>query len=316
MCQIIYSPSGIIPANLDAQCEAEARKNSDGVGIMHVDQAGGIVAYKSEKSSDYPSMLRIIRGLPKDTAWAIHFRYGTSGLKNKENAHPHSVGDGHWMMHNGVFNIDEPKGEQSDTAILASAMRGYPTRSKQAFLKEFWDRYGWASRVLVAGPAGWYYHGQWQHYTDCKGVYSSCGLAYVYSGKPYSGYHGGSCATGYYGDDDTGRLPFKTWAERQKENREATKVKIAQSNKVADAVVDWDDSEENDITRTDLEAINDDPPEGIWEDGLWNILETVQSQVKDGITSKSSDSEIVRWVQKYPHRAAKVFREVFKQLSY
>jgi hypothetical protein len=121
MCQIIFSPQGKLCNFADFR-EAN-NDNNDGIGVM---SAAGVQKFfgkrQMRRAWEYVNILA-----DNGYAWAVHFRYGTAGLRDRSNVHPFTSECGvHWM-HNGVFRQSElydRENRKSDTAMLVELMLG------------------------------------------------------------------------------------------------------------------------------------------------------------------------------------------------
>lgn len=123
MCCIIYTPKGWVTIPLDHMRNAHKR-NDDGWGFMYAQDGKIIMDRDVTKHDDFLARLKAV---PEDQELVVHFRFGTSGSKGKEMAHPFPVfedDEGNCtlaMMHNGViastFKPDYKEG-LSDTAVM------------------------------------------------------------------------------------------------------------------------------------------------------------------------------------------------------
>lgn len=122
MCVAILKPGGKSVTKEDM--EACFKRNPDGAGFMYPKE-GKVVVVKGLFTFDafwkaYQNHLP--QAVTKDgrgVAMSIHFRIGTSGLKDKKNCHPHVVAEDCAFIHNGVMREyeDRTKGQEhkSDT---------------------------------------------------------------------------------------------------------------------------------------------------------------------------------------------------------
>lgn len=114
MCLLI-TQSATAPILSDAWLEDFHAYNSDGAGIMYVEN-GKLHVHKivPKDSSDF---IKLYREHAEGRNCAIHLRYKTHGAIDHENTHPYEVfGEDHpdgalWMMHNGVLST----GNDADT---------------------------------------------------------------------------------------------------------------------------------------------------------------------------------------------------------
>ena len=114
MCLIVSAPKGNqIPLEL---LQDATRKNADGWGVMYHD-GRQIVTLKSHKP-DARAIYDITQKLTHATV--VHLRMATHGGTDQDNTHPFEVVPNRlYMMHNGVIDVDVPKGSRrSDTRIV------------------------------------------------------------------------------------------------------------------------------------------------------------------------------------------------------
>jgi hypothetical protein len=101
------------------------QNNPDGIGIMYV-QDGKIVQMKSLAPFARDAYAFWYNNAPKDTEYAMHFRWKTHGAIDVERVHPYKVNDTLLLMHNGVLQQsitgrDDDK-NKSDTQIFAEQL--------------------------------------------------------------------------------------------------------------------------------------------------------------------------------------------------
>lgn len=141
MCLIIQcdDASNILKQITEKEILNAATRNSDGVGVMYIDQSGDMSVHKyTPIMTDGPEVLQkfILEHieLAGDKPFAAHLRMSTHGGNSDENTHPHPIITGEddrgvrmWLMHNGVigkygtFSAQTPddKVTYSDTARFA-----------------------------------------------------------------------------------------------------------------------------------------------------------------------------------------------------
>lgn len=116
MCIAIVKPQGTeISDEYLANC---FDNNRDGAGIAYA-KDGKICVVKG--IFDKKQFIQEVRKAEKvaQGSMLIHCRIGTSGLKDKNNCHPHIVNNNLVMIHNGILDIDVPKKSKvSDTVIF------------------------------------------------------------------------------------------------------------------------------------------------------------------------------------------------------
>ena len=94
--------------------------NPDGAGLAYTKDN---TIYYIKGIFDVKTFIKAVREAENecDGAMLIHCRIGTSGLKDEENCHPHVVNNNCIMIHNGILDIDVPKGSKiSDTVIFVN----------------------------------------------------------------------------------------------------------------------------------------------------------------------------------------------------
>lgn len=93
------------------------RSNPDGAGIAYVKDN---TIYMTKGIFDENVFINAVRQAEQITEgdMLIHCRIGTSGCKDAQNCHPHKVNDANVLIHNGILNIDVPKGSEVSDTIL------------------------------------------------------------------------------------------------------------------------------------------------------------------------------------------------------
>lgn len=98
------------------------RRNPDGAGVLY--REGD--RWHAEKSLVWPweDLRYMLTGLDRTAdRWAVHFRWATVGGLDDRNCHPHSLGGGSWLMHNGTARVACPYKGRSDSWHLARGLR-------------------------------------------------------------------------------------------------------------------------------------------------------------------------------------------------
>ncbi len=116
MCIAIVKPQGTEIS--DEYLENCFDNNRDGAGIAYA-KDGKLYVIKG--IFDKKQFIKEVRKAEKvaQGSMLIHCRIGTSGLKDKNNCHPHIVNDNLVMIHNGILDVDVPKNSKvSDTVIF------------------------------------------------------------------------------------------------------------------------------------------------------------------------------------------------------
>lgn len=116
MCIAIVKPKG---ANIsDEYLENSFDNNNDGAGIAYSSNNKLYIIKGIFSKKQFVDAVRKAEKLA-DGAMLIHCRIGTSGLKDKNNCHPHIISEKAVMIHNGILDIDVPKkSKESDTVIF------------------------------------------------------------------------------------------------------------------------------------------------------------------------------------------------------
>lgn len=102
MCLILLKPAGMrLPRMLFKNV---FEKNKDGFGFMYYDTEQQKIVWEKIVTDNWEAHYDLY--LPHEAhEICLHWRYGTHGTKDFENAHPHVVKDGELMlMHNGVIS--------------------------------------------------------------------------------------------------------------------------------------------------------------------------------------------------------------------
>jgi predicted glutamine amidotransferase len=163
MCLIVRGRvSNLLKLDLD---HAE-NSNPDGYGIHTPDR----VILSFDAKLKYAS--EVLAELPGDTLATIHFRLATHGKVNKPNAHPFTIGEGVFLMHNGVLRgieYDCPKGKHSDTALLAKSLVPMDHKSRCKTLHTL----AVANRFCLLNGDQWKKFGTWQFDASTKTWHSN-----------------------------------------------------------------------------------------------------------------------------------------------
>ena len=93
--------------------------NSDGAGLLYVDQNKTLQMFKELKNFDvFYNKYKDLREEFPHSKFLLHFRIGTQGLKNDSNCHPFLVNPKLGFIHNGVISAMPFDSKHSDTFIL------------------------------------------------------------------------------------------------------------------------------------------------------------------------------------------------------
>ena len=119
MCVIAIQPRGIQISK--EHLENCWDNNNHGAGIMYA--VNGKVIVKKEMKSFDAFYSHIVEASAHDTSVVIHFRIATSGGINDYNCHPFKVHKNLYFCHNGILDIDVPKGsKENDTQIFNNGL--------------------------------------------------------------------------------------------------------------------------------------------------------------------------------------------------
>lgn len=231
-----------------------------------------------------------------DGAMLIHCRIGTSGLKDKENCHPHVVNNQTVMIHNGILDIDVPKNSNvSDTVIF---VRDLLAPLKADFMKDeailnliehaigtgnkfcFLNNKG--EYAIVNESAGEWRDGVW----FSNRSYETKKITYTYDYKPYS-YFGHTWGYPYEDEeDDLYESEFK---------HTTMMLSDAEYNYIKDMI--------GKLTDEEMMLIGEDPIYDIWckqlksdfefegegEDYLWEIDDILYSMYEEKYMQRGID---------------------------
>jgi len=115
MCVIAIQPKGNIISKQELKNCWD--RNGHGGGLMYANNKKIIV--KKEMESFEKFYKQITEASQYDSAVVIHFRIATSGGINEYNCHPFKIHKNLYFCHNGILDIDVPKGsKENDTQIF------------------------------------------------------------------------------------------------------------------------------------------------------------------------------------------------------
>jgi hypothetical protein len=212
MCLIINKPKGAV---IDLEWIANSfSSNPDGWGVMwsHNNKVQVKKGFKLEELN------QTLLALNKDMNVAVHMRNATSGKKDLINCHPIRIGNGMWLMHNGIINIPrEENGDWSDTKhfcelAVKPMVAMYPAMFGGKQLKGMLEYFvGTGNKLLIMRGDGETMivnenQGTWKEKCWLSNTYSIAGKtkAQSFQGNSnhpnaYNGYGG---MYGAWGDDD------------------------------------------------------------------------------------------------------------------
>lgn len=102
MCLAIMSPIGWSEVPLGV-LRRGFKGNPDGAGFMWSD---GRKLHIKKGYMSFKTFLKALVRVPNHLPCAIHFRWGTGGVKDATNCHPFRLGDDGGIIHNGVLPRD------------------------------------------------------------------------------------------------------------------------------------------------------------------------------------------------------------------
>lgn len=236
MCVIIrHTPNANIP---DVNLEACWQKNSDGWGIMWVEE-GRVRVLKSLDNQSFLAYYRQLKHLPI----GVHFRFKTHGAIDLGNAHPYPIlikerdGRDLYVMHNGTISGREVVKGKSDTwhyveQVLRPILTDHPDLIHNHVFEQWVLKDIGSSRLLFLSGEGkfttynetqgmeafgcWLSNGHSHHptYRATQNSTSTSGGAGGNSGGSY--YHGHM--GGYEGHDEYGDVAgnLAEWQRQQK----------------------------------------------------------------------------------------------------
>lgn len=148
MCVIIHAPAGVdIPL---IHLKDAWDSNPHGAGFCYTTPGKSVVAVKGLMT--YKQLMKRLKKHPmKDTDFTIHFRWATSGLKDKANTHPWVIGDSNptlAVVHNGIFGHVKDEPTVSDTGVWT---RDYLGRLHRAGLVQLMHTNGEISKDIGIG---------------------------------------------------------------------------------------------------------------------------------------------------------------------
>jgi predicted glutamine amidotransferase len=131
MCIAIVKPQGTEIS--DEYLENCFDNNKDGVGIAYAKDGQLYIIKGIFNKENFIKAVRKAEEIAQGDM-LIHCRIGTSGLKDKNNCHPHIINNSLVMIHNGILDIDVPKKNKvSDTVIF---IEKYLKKLKKDFVKD------------------------------------------------------------------------------------------------------------------------------------------------------------------------------------
>ena len=156
MCLIITGiKSKISSLNLKAIWDA----NPHGAGIA-IPKRGGAIISKGLMTLD--EFKESLNDIPATKEIAVHFRLATHGAINAKNTHPHNMGRGEYLMHNGILSEFGRGGTDarslSDSADLASTLENVSRAGRRKILASLHGKFlTIGSTIEIINPENWRY---------------------------------------------------------------------------------------------------------------------------------------------------------------
>jgi hypothetical protein len=146
MCNIIYSPKGIISKHTQDIMDS----NPDGFGIVNLSTG------KVKRSLDYALAWDQLYECKKNgEGYIIHFRWCSAGIVSKSNCHPFSVPGGGLLMHNGHSEAWNMCGVRPDTYHIAQAI-GMCPKYRKSILNSIYGKFAFIKKGSVE------FYGKWE----------------------------------------------------------------------------------------------------------------------------------------------------------
>lgn len=207
--------------------------NSDGAGFAYIDHAGNLRVYRSMDQDRFTSVYLETAKMFPESPFLVHFRFGTSGIKDLTNVHPFNLNDLTVMGHNGVLPVAATHGRSDtktfvedwlselpqlwlDTAALRYLIEGFIGTDKLVFLTVD-PRLEYTWYILNEDRGDWF--------KDEKGKdaiwFSNDGYKdpWYLQYRRYSGTTGNTVRAGW--DEDADRFDYEAW---KRENDERNTV--------------------------------------------------------------------------------------------
>lgn len=210
MCLIVAprNPDGQLVLTPEQLTQAFAR-NSDGWGLMWLDEDKDGPTIQRMRGLKLDELLTAYEVLKNKRGLHLHLRTRTHGKTDTANCHPFPIGGDTYLMHNGVFRIDEIFNDRSDTwhyaALTSTRLLEYGS-TDPIFTDEGWQKaterfFGGGSkgvflradgkRFIANESAGTWFEEQWYSntsgapWTYTRSFTTYGGSSYVYMGGDY-----------------------------------------------------------------------------------------------------------------------------------
>ena len=153
MCIAIVKPKDrTIPLSTLEHCWDT---NPHGGGFALPDGTGRVTIHKTLDWEEFTTLWH--QYADPAAPMLVHFRLATHGMVNLDNCHPHRIGPGLAMIHNGIYHEKVPYAtpQQSDTAqLIRRILRHMPpedvtSRSGIRLIKD--QDHGWSRTALLDG---------------------------------------------------------------------------------------------------------------------------------------------------------------------
>lgn len=121
MCMMIHKTNTAKSGITLQACNEMSKANADGLGVIYYKRKSNRIM----KTTKYTgrTIYDILNG---GEECVLHTRFGTGGETNDKNVHPFDIGNGRFIMMNGVISGMSGDVELCDTAILALSLKGQP----------------------------------------------------------------------------------------------------------------------------------------------------------------------------------------------
>lgn len=144
MCLIIARRPGCEEIS-EASIREAARSNSDGFGIVGMDESGVYI----HKTMDMKESVKLIRlAESRDMTFVAHMRIKTAGYVNLDNCHPYQIFGANYLAHNGVISIPTDTIGFSDTWHMTEVMKRDAVKAFKReqvtpqFIEKWFELYG------------------------------------------------------------------------------------------------------------------------------------------------------------------------------
>ena len=290
MCLLVVQPEGVVFS--DAFLKGVYTKNSDGIGVMYVENEELVVTKGIPNNFDEMKAFYEEHIKERECAW--HNRMKTHGLIDLDNCHPYEVlteEDGYplWMMHNGVLYTGNAKNpSMSDTwHYIQNYLRPMLKHNPEWFMTDefadlvsshigtgnkftFMDAKG--NIITLNEDKGVEYNGAWLSNTyawETEGTEHGYKRPAAYSSHSYGGYssyyagnHGNNVGAGHGAwDEYDDYVPYRAQQPSNVVSLDTKKIEIVQQMPLD---INVDDSEKKSEA-----VLTQGASEGVMTDAEW-----------------------------------------------